>query len=258
MTFLPLLNNFVHESIKELYLEPTEDLEIPFAAFYEKFIPIITERNAEYVFKYCHSPIERVFLNSLILLFVKNKHLCLHFTPPLENAEKCISSRREKFEIIEGLIESYKDATQDYELDNFENALIEKKKTGKFTEEEIQDILIHNSIVKHFEWNSYHISPQAAFPDFKVYDKSVRVDILIWVPGDPSVKIVVECDGFAFHQDKETFERDRLRDRLLQLNGYRVIRFSGSEINRDPAKVAMELFDLLEKLDSDKENKRTL
>jgi very-short-patch-repair endonuclease len=43
--------------------------------------------------------------------------------------------------------------------------------------------------------------------------------------------IVVECDGHAFHErTKEQAARDKSRDRDLQERGYRVFRFTGSEI----------------------------
>lgn len=46
---------------------------------------------------------------------------------------------------------------------------------------------------------------------------------------------VVECDGHEFHErTKEQAKRDRSRDRRLQEAGFRVFRFTGSEIYRDP------------------------
>lgn len=46
---------------------------------------------------------------------------------------------------------------------------------------------------------------------------------------------VVECDGHDFHErTKEQAARDRSRDRALQQCGYRIFRFTGSEIYRDP------------------------
>jgi very-short-patch-repair endonuclease len=36
----------------------------------------------------------------------------------------------------------------------------------------------------------------------------------------------IEIDGYRFHGDRETFERDRRRDALLSALGYRVLRFS--------------------------------
>lgn len=44
-------------------------------------------------------------------------------------------------------------------------------------------------------------------------------------------KIAIECDGHEFHSSKEQKARDNKRSRLLQSDGWRVLRYSGSEIN---------------------------
>jgi len=46
-------------------------------------------------------------------------------------------------------------------------------------------------------------------------------------------KVVVECDGHDFHEKtKEQAARDKKRDRDMQLDGWKVLRFTGSEIWR--------------------------
>lgn len=74
-----------------------------------------------------------------------------------------------------------------------------------------------------------------------------RVDFLAsWSYEDYPTKIVVECDGHNFHErTKEQAQRDRARDRDLQNSGYRVFRFTGSEIYRDAFKCATEVFEAL-------------
>lgn len=53
---------------------------------------------------------------------------------------------------------------------------------------------------------------------------------------------VVECDGHDFHErTKEQARRDRSRDRRLQEHGFRVFRFTGSELYRDPYGCAQEV-----------------
>jgi very-short-patch-repair endonuclease len=49
---------------------------------------------------------------------------------------------------------------------------------------------------------------------------------------------------------------DNQRDRLFQLNGYRVIRYSGSGIYNNPVEVSSNLFDLINTLDNNTENRR--
>ena len=54
--------------------------------------------------------------------------------------------------------------------------------------------------------------------------------------------LVVECDGHDFHdRTKEQAQRDRERDRAMNSMGYRVCRFTGSEIWRDPWKCVEQI-----------------
>jgi very-short-patch-repair endonuclease len=69
-------------------------------------------------------------------------------------------------------------------------------------------------------------------------------DYVVVVLSDPNKFIVVECDGHDFHErTKEQAARDRSRDRRLQAAGHHVLRFTGSEIYRDPMKCAEEVLD---------------
>lgn len=64
--------------------------------------------------------------------------------------------------------------------------------------------------------------------------------------------VAIECDGHDFHErTKEQAARDRSRDRELLLSGVPTVRFTGSEIFKDPAKCAQSVFDLVDKLVSD-------
>ena len=72
-----------------------------------------------------------------------------------------------------------------------------------------------------------------------------RVDIALT---DGIARLVVECDGRAYHSNEAQLLADRRRDRGLTLAGWRVIRFSGSEIckNADAcAAEALEIFDVI-------------
>lgn len=56
------------------------------------------------------------------------------------------------------------------------------------------------------------------------------------------VRFAVECDGHAFHEKtKEQAAKDKARDRFLTANGWRVMRFTGSEIYRDAAACSREI-----------------
>lgn len=59
-------------------------------------------------------------------------------------------------------------------------------------------------------------------------------------------QIVVECDGHEFHEKtKAQAEHDRRRDRAMQARGYKVFRFTGSEIHRDAFRCAGEVWNEL-------------
>ena len=60
----------------------------------------------------------------------------------------------------------------------------------------------------------------------------------------PSKKVVVELDGHEFHSSPSQREYDAKRDRYLEKKGFRVIRFTGREINRDVNSCVLELFEM--------------
>ena len=81
-----------------------------------------------------------------------------------------------------------------------------------------------------------HIYPQSIVGPY-------RVDFLFRLVGpDTTTLLVVECDGHEFHErTKEQAARDRGRDRWMAANNIRVLRFTGSEIWRNPHKCADEI-----------------
>lgn len=70
-----------------------------------------------------------------------------------------------------------------------------------------------------------------------------RVDFLISCYCDDAVRhIAIECDGHDFHdKTKAQAARDKSRDRAITAHGVSVLRFTGSEIFRDPMKVGTEI-----------------
>lgn len=74
-----------------------------------------------------------------------------------------------------------------------------------------------------------------------------RVDFLFTSYCDTHVrKLAVECDGHDYHErTKEQAARDRARDRKLTSQGITVMRFTGSEIYKDPAGCVEEIEGML-------------
>ncbi len=60
-----------------------------------------------------------------------------------------------------------------------------------------------------------------------------------------SHKLIVELDGRATHRTAAAFERDRARDRLLQVAGWRVVRITWRQLHDEGQRVATDLRELL-------------
>jgi hypothetical protein len=62
------------------------------------------------------------------------------------------------------------------------------------------------------------------------YRKNIRADFLIvgFVRPEPPVRLIVECDGAAYHDPNA----DAVRDNYVRAIGYEVVRFTGQEITR--------------------------
>lgn len=56
------------------------------------------------------------------------------------------------------------------------------------------------------------------------------------------MKYVIECDGHKDHSSKDDMNRDYKRTRELEMLGFHVLRYTGSEIVRNPAGCAEEFF----------------
>lgn len=64
--------------------------------------------------------------------------------------------------------------------------------------------------------------------------------------GGTDLRIVVETDGHDFHErTKEQAARDKRRDRELSATGWTVLRFTGSEVWRDPGACVTQVQELL-------------
>ncbi|MDX6722060.1 MAG: hypothetical protein QOD73_464 [Solirubrobacteraceae bacterium] len=64
----------------------------------------------------------------------------------------------------------------------------------------------------------------------------LEVDFLI-----RTARLAVETDGRQFHRTRSAFERDRGRDAKLARAGYRVLRLTHRQVEREPATIAATL-----------------
>ena len=75
--------------------------------------------------------------------------------------------------------------------------------------------------------------------------KNYRIDFALFADR-VSQPVFIECDGHDFHErTKEQASRDRTKDRAIQEAGLTVLRFTGSEIYRDPDGCAAQVLNVL-------------
>ncbi len=67
-------------------------------------------------------------------------------------------------------------------------------------------------------------------------DTSGRVDLAY-----PIARLIVELDGRQWHSTAESFQRDRRRDNLAQLDGWIVLRFTWEDVTRRPRETVAQV-----------------
>ena len=68
---------------------------------------------------------------------------------------------------------------------------------------------------------------QDLVPQYKV--QGYRLDFAI-----PKVKLGIEVDGLAYHSGQDAFQKDRERQRQLEMQGWRILRFTAREVQYTP------------------------
>jgi len=61
-----------------------------------------------------------------------------------------------------------------------------------------------------------------------------RVDFLLW-------DVIIELDGYAYHSKKKQRQHDTTRDRYLTTAGYRILRFTGTDVVHNLLRVKNEV-----------------
>jgi very-short-patch-repair endonuclease len=80
------------------------------------------------------------------------------------------------------------------------------------------------------------IAPQT---ELTIASKKYRIDFVI---ASPDLKLAIEIDGHDFHEKtKEQAANDRARERSIVREGYTLMRFTGSEIFRNPRSCVNEV-----------------
>ncbi len=239
------LLNYIENFIDEHIIEKGDSQEV--IEMKRALESTIHKDNIETIFHYAESPIERIFLSALAMDFLVADPLGLIVMPPRSNAPDYLRIGNKELRTANDLCTKYLESTGDYRFAGFDRFLDQYVATGEITADE-KEYAVDQYV--RFELpigviDAFHLMMQAGFPDLQIDGKSIRVDVLIWIPKTDEFKFVVECDGYEFHSSRGSFSADRRRDRALTSEGFRILRFSGSEIFNDPVAVSVELFKYL-------------
>jgi very-short-patch-repair endonuclease len=120
---------------------------------------------------------------------------------------------------------------------------IERQLLGELIEAGVIDPLCGSARAigaSHFK--SASADPLLWFSQHHVRIEEIRYRLDFAAIGAGGMKLCIECDGHNFHErTKEQAKRDRSRDRALQRDGWRVLRFAGTELHGDAAKCVDEI-----------------
>lgn len=243
--FSELAHFFIDKSSR---LHASESRDAKFGQYLDVGLNILLEENLRLVFELTESPIETIFINSLILDFIKNDPLNLVVQHSVRNAPKQIDAFRDRRMKFQEFMSWYRTKYGNVAgVDDYLDSQLDK---GNMEVGEHHYLRRHYALYELYALeNRFHMILQPGLPDIHIEGRAVRPDIMFWVPSDESVRIIVECDGFQYHKGKAEFIRDRKRDRALKAQGYEVLRFSGTEIYSDPVAASHELAEYLWSID---------
>jgi len=200
-----------------------------------------------HIFRHAESPIEQIFLNALVIHFLKFAPLHLIVIEPTDDEERSLKLFLDRGGYCrEGWLQ-YRRLTGRRDYDEYKEWLDDSAAKGLIQPLSLVEEIHTHTIMYHDVglWYSYHLILQPRFPTIKIQGKPIRPDMLFWIPAHPTTRLIVECDGFIVHRTREQFIKDRQRDRALKAAGYDVLRYSGSEIHQDPVGVGLDLMRLL-------------
>ncbi len=202
--------------------------------------------NVRSIFRLSQSPIETILFNSLVCSCLRFHMDLVIAGPPAGDFLKFRDSMRKYWENLFCCYRYYErlpDKSRPKTFLDFLNATAVA--TGGVSEEEAKQLANQAVVMLDIgQAHSVHVTLQ---PTFEGLDsgRDIRPDAVAWIPSLESPLVIIECDGYEFHGDKESFSKDRQRDRLMQSLGHWVQRYSGSEIYNQPIKTSSGLADFI-------------
>ncbi|PKN19406.1 MAG: hypothetical protein CVU71_07830 [Deltaproteobacteria bacterium HGW-Deltaproteobacteria-6] len=244
-----ILDDELFREITHFFVEKSSESEEgdnpEFIKFYKLSLDKVSKESVETIIQMSGSPIERIFLGSLLLGSIKwfPYGIVIHQTYKDTNSE--LTEFRDYLDKFFEFIEWYKMKFGSFSaIDEYLNEQVKSKKMDKAERDFINRLMFRYVYLSLKD--SWHMTLQPKFPDIIINGRSIRPDLLLWMPSDTTRKYIVECDGYEFHSNKDTFISDRARDRETQRLGYSTLRFSGSEIVKNVSGVATEVLHMLE------------
>ena len=207
-----------------------------FKRFRRKAMDLIARETLQAIDTNIKSPIETMLSRSLVLRFLQGDGLGLLVHQTTWDTRQEIGDLCRRLSDIQSLDSALRGHTSGDGLHRLLNNEFRRMPLDEWRDFSALVAKYHASLD-----GSYHMTLQPHFPDIRIADKSIRPDMYFWIPIRPDVRVIVECDGYEYHSDRQKFDNDRKRDRALQAHGYDVLRYSGSEINQDPHSAADEL-----------------
>ncbi|WP_244913507.1 endonuclease domain-containing protein [Heyndrickxia sporothermodurans] len=100
------------------------------------------------------------------------------------------------------------------------DAQIQRSKCESYIEARLYDALVYRGYNVHTQVNC----------------GPYRIDLTV-----PSLRLAIECDGKDYHSSPEQKKHDRRKNAYLRKHGWKVMRFSGRQINRELPRVLAKI-----------------
>lgn len=204
----------------------------------QTIVEAVLGRVCDVVNDHGESPIESLFLQTLgVMALERYGPGFLWFDGPVADIEIHVEEERS------GVV-AFKEFLEEIESEGNPLTIIEGLGIPQDEIAVLRRQLIRHDLRQH---EGYCLNIQAWLPESLSIDgRRMRCDMIAWTYSTNGPRIVIECDGFAYHKGRESFILDRKRDRVLKANGYDVLRFSGPEIHLNPIAAAEELLAYLD------------
>jgi hypothetical protein len=144
------------------------------------------------------SAIERIFISSLLMNFIRNHDpLGLVITPPMKDAVRDIADLQDGIRRLKAAVHTRELQGEDVSPYALFQDLEEASQSGLLGEWQY-DLNLHMLWCYHFFGleTALHLTPQATFPKLLPGGRAARADMLCWIPEHPTFQIIVECDSY--------------------------------------------------------------